>query len=158
MKTMPMASAYVADITTEEQRSRGIAWLGVATSLGVIVGPAFAGLLTRQDIHWSARAGHFVVDAASVPFFAAAALALLAWPAAVWWLPESRLPGGSPGVAPAAPLWRHLLTHLRRLLALAVTAQFGLAVFEATFALHARGTLGMVRNRSGRRSWCAEWS
>lgn len=46
--TGPAASAYVADLTTEDERSRGMAWLGAATNLGVIVGPAFGGVLARQ--------------------------------------------------------------------------------------------------------------
>ena len=61
----------------------------------------------------------------------------------VRWLPES-LPSVS-AFAPqkqAANRWRDLGTQLWPLLTLALAAQFGLAMFEATFALHAREMLG----------------
>jgi DHA1 family multidrug resistance protein-like MFS transporter len=34
--TLPVAAAYVADAATEGERSRGMAWLGSATSRGVV--------------------------------------------------------------------------------------------------------------------------
>jgi MFS transporter, DHA1 family, multidrug resistance protein len=46
----PAATAYVADVTTEDERSRGMAWEGTAVSLGVVFGPAFGGLLARSDL------------------------------------------------------------------------------------------------------------
>jgi len=47
--TLPVAAASVTDMTTEEERSRGMAWLGTAVSLGVVVGPALGGMLSRRD-------------------------------------------------------------------------------------------------------------
>ena len=141
--TLPAAAAYVADSTTEDQRARGMAWLGVATNLGVIVGPALGGLLARPDVHVNVRLWHFTADSFSLPFFAAAALALLTLPAAIRWLPESLLahPAGLVAAEPTAGS-REWLASLKPLLALALLAQFGLTVFEATFALHAQETLG----------------
>src|SRR5688572_16346585 len=43
--TLPVSAAYVVDMTTKGERSRGMAWLGTAASLGVVVGPALGGLL-----------------------------------------------------------------------------------------------------------------
>ena len=40
-----VANAYVADITSEEERSRSFGRMGVSSNLGFIVGPALAGLL-----------------------------------------------------------------------------------------------------------------
>ena len=40
-----VANAYVADITSEEDRSRSFGRMGVSSNLGFIVGPALAGLL-----------------------------------------------------------------------------------------------------------------
>lgn len=40
------ASAYISDITPPEQRSKGMALIGVAFGLGFIFGPAIGGLLT----------------------------------------------------------------------------------------------------------------
>ena len=66
------------------------------------------------------------------------------------WLPESL-----PSVAAVAPekqvanRWRDLGMQLWPLLTLAMAAQFGLAMFEATFALHAREMLGYGPARVG---------
>src|SRR5216110_2138541 len=54
------AQAYIADITTKENRAKGMGLLGAAFGLGFIIGPALGGILSRWGIH--------------VPFFFAAAL------------------------------------------------------------------------------------
>ena len=48
----PAATAYVADVTTEDERSRGMAWEGTAVSLGVVFGPALGGLLARSELQF----------------------------------------------------------------------------------------------------------
>ena len=54
------AQAYIADITTEENRAKGMGMIGAAFGLGFIFGPAIGGILSRWGIH--------------VPFLFAAAL------------------------------------------------------------------------------------
>lgn len=54
------AQAYIADITTRENRAKGMGLFGMAFGLGFILGPALAGILSKF--------GH------DVPFFVAAAL------------------------------------------------------------------------------------
>src|SRR5437762_12890886 len=54
------AQAYIADITTKEDRAKGMGLIGAAFGLGFIFGPAIGGILTRWGIH--------------VPFFFAAGL------------------------------------------------------------------------------------
>jgi ferrochelatase len=44
------ATAVVADVTTKENRSKGMAIVGVAFALGFVVGPAFGGLLSLIDL------------------------------------------------------------------------------------------------------------
>ena len=134
--TLPVSAAYVADMTTEEERGRGMAWLGTATSLGFVVGPAIGGILSRRDLHFTARYGHFMMDSFSVPFFTAAFLGLLTLFAAIRWLPESR--PAHAARAESSTDWRSLAGRLGPLLGLALVAQFGLATFEATFALYAQ--------------------
>ena len=41
----PSANAYMADITTVEERVKGMGSLGAATNIGSILGPAIGGLL-----------------------------------------------------------------------------------------------------------------
>jgi DHA1 family multidrug resistance protein-like MFS transporter len=139
---LPVSAAYVADMTTEDERGRGMAWLGTAVSLGFVVGPALGGTLSRRDLHFTARLGHFMVDGFSVPFFAAAFLGLLTLFGAMRWLAESR-PAHLRRVAgeETAPGWRSLARSYGPLLGLAMLGQFGLAVFESTFALHAQAKL-----------------
>ena len=136
---LPVAAAYVSDVTTEEERGRGMAWLGTAVSLGVVVGPALGGTLSRRELHFSARYGHFLIDGFSLPFFAAAFLGLLALIAALRWLPES-LPARlarNPNKLERVER-RKLRRRLGPLLVLSLVGQLGLASFEATIPLYAQ--------------------
>ncbi len=136
---LPISTAYVADLTTEKERSRGMALLGTAVSLGVVVGPAFGGLLSRQDWHFNWRIGHFMIDSFSVPFFMAAFLGLLTLFAALRWLRESLPKTLVQDTNKETKMdWRRLIKNLSPLLALALAGQFALAIFEATFALYAQ--------------------
>jgi len=54
------AQAYIADITTKENRAKGMGLIGAAFGLGFIFGPALGGILSRWGIH--------------VPFFFAGSL------------------------------------------------------------------------------------
>ena len=132
----PAASAYVADSTTETQRGRGMAWLGTASSLGAVVGPALGGALARTGWQLRTSSGVVLVSSFSIPFLAAALLALTAMLGVLAWLPESR-PAvvGSDNAGTAGVEAR---TILRSLLGLSLAAQFGLALFETTFALFAK--------------------
>ncbi len=72
------ATAYIADVTPKEKRSASFALVGIAFSLGFVVGPLLGGVL-----------GHLMLR---LPFFVAAALCLLN---ALWGffvLPESLAP------------------------------------------------------------------
>lgn len=68
-------AAYIADISTPENRSQNFGLIGVAFGLGFIIGPVIGGLL-----------GQF---GPRVPFMAAAALAFLNWLYGWFILPES---------------------------------------------------------------------
>ena len=54
------AQAYIADVTTKENRAKGMGLIGAAFGLGFIFGPAIGGILSRWGIH--------------VPFYFAAVL------------------------------------------------------------------------------------
>lgn len=71
------AQAYIADITTKENRTQGMGIMMAAFSLGFILGPAVGGLLS--------------VYGYAVPAFVAGAVALIAAVLAYFFLPESRL-------------------------------------------------------------------
>lgn len=143
--TLPVSAAYVADLTATRERSRGMALLGTAVSLGVVVGPAVGGLLSRRDWHVAWNAGHVRMDSFSTPFFFAAALGLVTLLVAARWLPESLPTTARRTAAPppeagsvATPGWRTLVRTLAPLLALAFAGQLALTMFEGTFALFAQ--------------------
>jgi DHA1 family tetracycline resistance protein-like MFS transporter len=69
------ASAYIADISTNENRTKNFGMIGAAFGLGFIIGPAIGGQL-----------GGFGLRA---PFYAAAVLCLLNWLYGYFILPES---------------------------------------------------------------------
>ncbi len=69
-----VASAYIADITKPEERTKSMGLIGAAFGLGFILGPAIGGALSRIAIH-----GHY----GAVPCFVAAGLSVvnLGWAA-----------------------------------------------------------------------------
>lgn len=69
------AQAYIADVTTRENRAKGMALFGAAFGLGFILGPAMAGILSKFSIQ--------------LPFYFAAGLSLTSAAAVFFLLPES---------------------------------------------------------------------
>lgn len=69
-----VASAYVTDVTTEENRAKGMGMIGAAFGIGFLLGPAMGGVLSRHGYH--------------TPILAAAALSALNLVYAAWRLPE----------------------------------------------------------------------
>lgn len=74
------AQAYIADVTTRENRAKGMGLFGAMFGLGFILGPALAGILSKYGIH--------------VPFFCAAGLSLANSVALYFFLPETIKRGG----------------------------------------------------------------
>ncbi len=72
------ANAYIADVSTPETRARNYGFVGVAFGLGFIFGPALGGLLGGINLR--------------LPFYVAAALALVNWLYGFFVLPESLAP------------------------------------------------------------------
>ena len=61
--TMPASSAYMADITTPEQRTKGMGAVGAANNLGAILGPAVGAgfaVITLLTPLWIAAAAIFI--------------------------------------------------------------------------------------------------
>jgi len=69
------ATAYIADISTDETRSKNYGMLGAAFGLGFIIGPGVGGLLAQIDV--------------KVPFIACAILSFCNWLYGYFILPES---------------------------------------------------------------------
>jgi DHA1 family multidrug resistance protein-like MFS transporter len=153
----PAAASYVADSTTDVQRSRGMAWLGTASSLGAVIGPALGGVLARTGWELRSPGGAALISSFAIPFLAAALLALVALVAVLLWLPDShravvaaRVVDARGAARPASEVAKFDAATLRGLLALSLAGQFGLALFEATFALFSMGMWGYGPEQVGR--------
>jgi len=146
---LPAATAYVADITTEGDRAKGMALVGTAASLGAIVGPAFGGLTTREDLHFTFGLFDLKIENYAPPFFLAAALMFITFLVAFRWLPES-LSSRLANTVTDRPLnWKKLGKPLLLLLGLTTISQFGLTLFEVVFALQAQDKLGYSPIQTG---------
>ena len=77
------AQAYIADVTTPENRAKGMGLIGAAFGLGFVFGPAIGGILSRYG--------------ASVPFYFIAGLSLFNATMLYFVLPETVKPGASVG-------------------------------------------------------------
>src|ERR1043165_7014325 len=47
------AQAYIADVTTPENRAKGMGMVGAAFGLGFIFGPAIGGILSKWDLNFA---------------------------------------------------------------------------------------------------------
>ena len=132
------AQAYIADVTTPENRAKGMGLIGAAFGLGFIFGPALGGLLAGSE-----------PDARSIswPAFAGAGLSALAWLGALLLLKES-LPPERRQAATSRPSRLSLLSQawrrpeLKALLVVFFLMIFAFAGMETTFALWANRQVG----------------
>ena len=122
---IPPMMAFVADITTFEERGKGMGLLGASMSLGFMVGPGFGGFLAEVSLQF--------------PFYIATIVAILA--AAISFI---ALPDVAPTI-PAVPAKNeNLLQQLKRsvytpyfvMLLVMLIFAFGLANFQSTIALY----------------------
>lgn len=158
---LPTAMAYVADVTDDKSRGRGMGFLGAAMGLGFIFGPALGGILSRF--------GH------GVPFLSAAALNLLTCLLAAAFLRESlgtraaaageaRAPvavavalpdgGAAPPLAidPGAGLprpWRAIRSPLLPFYLVAFFVTFAMAALESIFPLFIQARFGFGAHDMG---------
>ena len=66
---IPVSNAYLSDITSEKQRTKIMAWSGVAISSGLIFGPVIGGLLSQTNLHFKYSFGIFHSNSQSPYFF-----------------------------------------------------------------------------------------
>ena len=82
--TIPVAQAYIADVTPPARRAGNMGLIGAAFGLGFVIGPALGGILAGVS-----------PDSPSAPGYTAAALCMANVLVALMWLPESRKPGAT---------------------------------------------------------------
>lgn len=122
---IPPMMAFVADITTYEERGKGMGLLGASMSLGFMVGPGFGGFLAEVSLQ-------FPFYIATIVALAAAGISFIA------------LPNVAPTIEVAPAKRENLLQQMKRstytpyfvmLLVMFIFA-FGLANFQSTIALY----------------------
>jgi MFS transporter, DHA1 family, tetracycline resistance protein len=130
-----VAQAYVADVTTPENRARGMGLIGMAFGIGFVLGPLLGGLMVSMPIDeaWRLR----------LPFLVAAGFSTIAWILVLKRLPES-LPHGTPAPEAARVLTRRglvgtiTLPGVGPLVLLGFLSVLGFACLEGTLALFLR--------------------
>ena len=129
---IPTAQAYIADVTTPENRAKGMGLVGAAFGMGFVFGPALGGLLSRFG--------------PSTPMWCASALCLANFVAAAFLLPESRTPAHHVEPLGRLAAFRKAVGHpqLLVLLALYFVVTVSFSGFEATFALFSERRFGFT--------------
>jgi multidrug resistance protein len=145
------AQAYLADISTPENRAKAMGLLGAAFGLGFVFGPALGG--------WASVAFNY-----AAPMFIAAGLSLLNFFFVMFFLPESR--PASPESTRSEPMFPNLFDHVERstyvwslasyflvivgfsmmttLFALLLFHRFGLDALHTGYILAGIGILGVI--------------
>ncbi|MBN1955931.1 MAG: MFS transporter [Anaerolineae bacterium] len=145
-----LARAYIADVTDEANRAKGMGMIGAAFGLGFVIGPAMGGLLSN----WGAAEALVAAIGLSryaVPALAAVLLSTLNLVGVVLWLPESLSPerraelAASPATAITA---RAMLEGLRRprygpLLTTRFFYLLAFSLFTTNFSLYTQYRLGL---------------
>jgi DHA1 family tetracycline resistance protein-like MFS transporter len=134
---IPTAQAYIADITTPENRAKGMGMVGAAFGLGFIFGPAIGGVLSRIS--------------PETPMWFASALCLANFVAAWFLLPESRTVNADTKSLGRMEAFRHAMGRpaLLLLLALYFIVTLAFSGFEATFAIFTEARFGFTTSTIG---------
>lgn len=129
---VPAAQAFVAEISTDENRSRAYGWLTTAQYAGLIVGPAVAWPLYALGGGQGARAFYAIFLFGSV-ITAAAALALAIY------LREPDKAARERADGQSRPPLRSLLSRpIAAIILVVATAQFAMGGFEVVWSIYLR--------------------
>jgi DHA1 family tetracycline resistance protein-like MFS transporter len=129
---LSVASAYIADISPPEKRSKSMGLIGMAFGLGFILGPA----LGSVSVKYFGPAG---------PGWVAGAICFVNFLFTLSFLLESRKPSSEPQVQRVRlKQWAHTLQHptVAFLVALYFIATFAFASFEVTIGMLLRDNFG----------------
>lgn len=122
---MPPIMAFVADITTVEERGKGMGMIGASISLGFMIGPAIGGFLSKVDLVF--------------PFYLAGAIALAASLFSFIYLPNIKSEVATKK-APRENLVKQLAKSVKTdyfiFLIVVFTFSFGISNFQSTVSLY----------------------
>lgn len=120
----PTTFALVADYVEPKNRAGAMAMLGVASGVGVVIGPAFAGLLAPYGLGW--------------PLYAIAPLPVIALIVLWFTLPRAEI---SASASKPAPKWAD--PRLRRPMLVAFVGMFSVNIAQITVGFYAIDRLGL---------------
>ncbi len=126
---MPTVMAYVADITSEEDRGKGMGIIGAAVGLGFILGPAIGGIFSKTSL--------------SMPFYVAGFSSLITVFLVVIILKESLSERDDQTKAEKKSLRQVFSSPISILYFLQLFVSLSLAGLEATFAYFAAQKAGL---------------
>ena len=122
--------AFVADITTYEERGKGMGMIGASMSLGFMVGPGVGGFLSNVNL--------------TFPFFLAGVVAFTAAILSAIYLPNIK--NTQVAIAPRENLTTQLANSVKKsyfiFLIVVFTFSFGIANFQATLTLYLDNKFG----------------
>jgi MFS transporter, DHA1 family, tetracycline resistance protein len=132
------AQAYISDVTTAENRAKGMGLIGAAFGIGFTIGPAMGGILGHYDM--------------SLPAFAAATFAGIAALQTYLRLPESRVHKHSDAedwLHPSRflPIIRN--SPLMQMLLIFFVSMMAFVMMESTFAIYLNDLLGFTELHVG---------
>ncbi len=127
---IPAIFAYIADITTFDQRAKGTSMVSAAMSLGIVVGPGIGGFLADFSI--------------KLPFLVSALVSLAAVIFSVLWLKEHDATEADPTLAVTLTDEESMLTKISRStkmpyfipLIITLVMSFGLLAYESVVGLY----------------------
>jgi MFS transporter, DHA1 family, multidrug resistance protein len=130
---MPTAMAYVADITTEENRGKGMGIVGAAVGLGFVFGPAVGGIFSKHSL--------------SMPFYLAGASSLITLILVAFILKESKQNKGE--TTQQQSVWKAFTPDVSMLFFVQLFISLSLSGLEATFAYFAADKAGLGSTQLG---------
>lgn len=131
---MPTAMAYVADITTEENRGKGMGIIGAAVGLGFVFGPAVGGIFSKISL--------------SMPFFLASGSAAITLVLVFLLLKESKHETGQASEEKSS-IWKAFTREVSVLFFVQLFISLSLSGLEATFAYFAAEKAGLDSTQLG---------
>ncbi|MEH7303315.1 MFS transporter [Neobacillus drentensis] len=129
---MPTAMAYVADITTEENRGKGMGIVGAATGLGFVFGPAIGGIFSKVSL--------------SMPFYLASGSSLITLVLVFLLLKEST---NKKSTVKRDSIWKAFNSSVSVLFFVQLLISLSLSGLEATFAYFAAKRAGLESTQLG---------
>lgn len=129
---IPAIYAYVADITTMDQRAKGNSFISAAMSLGIVIGPGIGGFLADFGL--------------KMPLLVSAIVGLLAFVVSFFTLKESQLEKMDMSQQPDSSMVKDILLSVKKPffipLVITLIMSFGLMAYETVLGLYVDDQFG----------------